>query len=329
MVAEPDTVPLVRRAQAGDVAAFAYLAARYHASLTRFARRLMGDVSSGEDLVQETVLRAQQSIGRLGEPYRFGPWLFGIAANLAKKAWRAERRRPLSLESLVSAYPHVAWDESYASGPSPEQICEAAEETRLLIEAIKALPASLSRVVELHYLNGLAYAEVASALALPVSTVKGRLFESRARLRRALCSPAGAPAHQPAPSGSPLPPPTGALPHTALSARGVPIPAPTRPAHGHKSRHMKGDVTSMDNQEARPIRVEVHLNSVVSEAHRFVTMPWPRPQPTDTLQDLASRRNCFVPLVVLEQMVLDGVTRRQDVADLIAAAFDPQHFDVR
>jgi hypothetical protein len=38
----------------------------------------------------------------------------------------------------------------------------------------------------LHYLDGLSYAEIAEALAVPLSTVKGRLFKSRLRLRQTL-----------------------------------------------------------------------------------------------------------------------------------------------
>jgi DNA-directed RNA polymerase specialized sigma24 family protein len=124
--ADRETTFLVRQAQAGDVEAFACLAAAHEAVLGRFCRRLMGGAEEGADLAQEALLRAQQSIPRLGEPYRFGPWLLGIAANLAKKAWRAEARHPLSLDVLVATYPNVAWDESHTSVPSPEQISEEA-----------------------------------------------------------------------------------------------------------------------------------------------------------------------------------------------------------
>ncbi len=173
-----DVPALVWRAQRGDLEAFACLAEEQQAALNRFCRRLMGDASSAEDLAQETLLRAQASIRRLGEPYRFGPWLFGIAANLAKKWWRVQARSPLSLESLMSAYPNVEWDESLYAVASPEQIEEAAEQTAVLREAVASLPVALSRVVVLHYLDGLDYAEVAAALDVPVSTVKGRLFKS-------------------------------------------------------------------------------------------------------------------------------------------------------
>jgi len=289
---------LVRRAGAGDVQAFATLAAGHQAALERFARRLMGDPDRGEDLVQETLLRAQQSIARLGAPYRFGPWLMSIAANLARKAWRAEARRPLSLEWLISAYPNVAWDEADTSIPSPEQTTEAAEEARLLAEAIAALPPSLSRVVVLHYLDGLDYAQVARSLDLPVSTVKGRLFASRTRLRRQLAASGLHRAARPKPDrkGAPL----------AMSQV-----TPTRHAGSHN------------------LHVQVRLAPLVDEALRFITLPWPRTRPEDALGDLGSPRNRYIPIVVLEQMVLDGVSQRQDVADFLSATFDPEQFDIR
>ena len=295
---------LVQRARAGDVEAFACLAAEQQPALARFCRRLMGDTAAGDDLAQETVLRAQQSIGRLGEPYRFGPWLLGIAANLAKKAWRAERRRPYSLEHLIAAYPNVPWDESHTVVPSPEQISEDAEESRLLLEAIKALPAALSRAVVLHYLKGLNYAEVAEAMAVPVSTVKGRLFESRVRLRRKLARD------------------TAGTPRRA-SAKDL----PAQGSHTHDVR--KGTAVTMIEQAPRHIRIEVDLEPVIDEAYRFVTTKWPRPNPVEALGELGLPRNHFVPIQCLEQMVLAGVTRREDIADFVASCFAGWDIDVR
>ena len=80
--------------------------------------------------------------------------------------------------------PRAAWAASLPA--TPEQVVERAEQTRRLAAAIEALPPALARAVALHYLEGLSYAEAAAALGVPVSTVKGRLFKSRTRLRRAL-----------------------------------------------------------------------------------------------------------------------------------------------
>jgi DNA-directed RNA polymerase specialized sigma24 family protein len=62
------------------------LIARHQATLRRFCHRLVGDAGAAQDLVQETLLRAGLTIGRLGEPARFDTWLLGIAAYLARRS---------------------------------------------------------------------------------------------------------------------------------------------------------------------------------------------------------------------------------------------------
>jgi RNA polymerase sigma-70 factor (ECF subfamily) len=178
-----ETATLVARARKGDGGAFACLVERHAPALQRFCRRLMPEPGAAQDLAQETFLRAYQSLPRLADPQRFGAWVFGIAANLARWWWRRQARWPLSLDGLLEAYPDVPWA---LVGPAPEEVLEEAEQARRLLSAIDSLPPALARVVVLHYLDGLSYAEAAAALDVPLSTVKGRLFKSRARLRRAL-----------------------------------------------------------------------------------------------------------------------------------------------
>ena len=180
-----DAERLVLQAQRGSRRALAVLVEQHESGLVRFARRLVG-AEAADDLVQETLLRATQSIQRLAEPARFGPWLYGIAANLAKKAWQRRARWPLSLDRLSATYPDVPWLAAPASVAyeGPELLFEEREQAARLAAAVNELPGHLRRVLVLHYLDGLSYAEVAAALNVPVSTVKGRLFKSRARLRR-------------------------------------------------------------------------------------------------------------------------------------------------
>ena len=180
---------LVERARRGDEGAFTCLVERSRPGLARFCRRLMVDAGAQQDLEQETLLRAYQALPRLHDPSRFEAWLFGIAANLARRWWRRQARRPVSLEWLAATYPDLPvapWGEVLPEPALPDQLVEAAEQARRLLAAVAALPASLRRVVVLHYLENLSYAEVAGALDVPVSLVRRRLFKSRAQLRLAL-----------------------------------------------------------------------------------------------------------------------------------------------
>ena len=176
-------VELVCRARRGDGGAFARLVEVHGPALDGFCRRLMPEPGAAQDLAQETLLRAFESLPRLAAPERFGAWLCGIAANLARWWWRRQARWPLSLDNLAEAYPDVpraAWAASLPA--TPEQVVERAEQTRRLAAAIEALPPALARAVALHYLEGLRYAEAAAALGVPVSTVKG-LKEPTMRLK--------------------------------------------------------------------------------------------------------------------------------------------------
>src|SRR5688572_32563232 len=90
-----DLLPLVRAAQRGDAGAFACLIERAEPGLRRFCVRLAGEAGA-DDLAQETLLRACRAIGSLEQPQRFEPWLFAIAANLARRWWRQQLRWPVS-----------------------------------------------------------------------------------------------------------------------------------------------------------------------------------------------------------------------------------------
>lgn len=125
------------------------------------------------------------SLRRLEEPQRFEAWLFGIAANVARKRWQRELRAPLSLDTAM-AHSDAKWVAVRPLWETPRIALEREERAREVERAVGALPQQLGQVVALHYADGLSYAEIAAALGVPVSTVKGRLFKSRRRLRLAL-----------------------------------------------------------------------------------------------------------------------------------------------
>jgi RNA polymerase sigma factor (sigma-70 family) len=188
-VALAERVDRVRAAQRGDVAAFASLVQQHEPALRRFCQRLMCEAVPAQDLAQETLLRAFQALPRLEDPTRFEAWLFGIAANIARKMWHRRTRAPISLDR-IAASSEPLWQGRPmwlpGSPTSPEHVYEQAEQARRLMDAIGSLPAQLRHTVILHYVEDLSYVEVAEAMKVPVTTVKGWLHKSRTRLRRTL-----------------------------------------------------------------------------------------------------------------------------------------------
>ena len=107
------------------------------------------------------------------------PWLYGIAANLVMKHYRSIRRRTSALQRMVQRResPPPPFDQRIADAAAAAQLWT------LVAAAINDMPDRDREVVLLHAWQGLAYAEIAEALDIPVGTVRSRLNRVRATLR--------------------------------------------------------------------------------------------------------------------------------------------------
>jgi RNA polymerase sigma factor (sigma-70 family) len=161
------------RCQLGERAAFDELIRRWAMPLRRFVGRVAGDAEADE-LVQDIWLRVLQGIGRLQDPTRLRPWLFGIAHRRLMDRLRERYASPLDADADPDA---LALDP-----PDPDRDIEA----RQLERGLARVPAAEREVLSLFYLDELALAEVAQVLAIPVGTVKSRLFRARHLLRQQL-----------------------------------------------------------------------------------------------------------------------------------------------
>jgi len=140
--------------------------------LRRYARVLMRDPATADDLVQDCLERA------LGRLHLFEPgtnlraWLFTIMHNLHVNARVRQGRSP-----------EVAVDPQAEAGE-----VEPAQGSGLLMRdlerALGALPDDQRAVVLLVGLEGLSYRDTAYVLGVPVGTVMSRLARGRERLRR-------------------------------------------------------------------------------------------------------------------------------------------------
>jgi RNA polymerase sigma-70 factor (ECF subfamily) len=259
------------------------------------------EAATAQDLAQEALLRAHGALPRLADPARFEAWLCGIAANLARSWWRRQARAPVSLEGL--APDAAAREPALRVLRTPEEAAVEAEGARRVRAAVEALPPALGRAVALFYLEGLSYAEVAAALAVPVSTVKSRLFESRARLRLVL---------------APVDPGRAGARREEDAVPTVPAPTPSAPPA------TPGEPTVARTPFVR-LRVEIDREGLVDACHALVTDP----RPDRIAHHRPAVRGAPVPFDLLEVMVLEGVTRRRDVAALVGGLLDGATFSYR
>ncbi len=118
-----------------------------------------------DDVVQESYLRVWRA--HAAEPVRFAKaFLFTVARRLALDFIRSERRSPLvagaELASLFVADAALPADAAAAR----------AEENRLLVEAVEALPRRCREIFILRKLHGVSQREIAERLGLSEQTVQ-------------------------------------------------------------------------------------------------------------------------------------------------------------
>lgn len=149
--------------------------------LLRVARRLTGDPTDAEDLVQETLVRAYRAIDRFDRRYPRA-WLLTIQRN----AWinMNRRRRPQLLDADDDIHAVPATGADGRSG-AEEHVIDGVLDAELAA-GLRALSDNHRAVVLLVDVEGLSYQEAADVLAIPTGTVMSRLHRARKRLRKRL-----------------------------------------------------------------------------------------------------------------------------------------------
>ena len=176
---------LMARLRGGEDRALAPLMARWEMPMKRYLARIVQNAHEAEELAQETFVRLYQTRERFREGARFSPWLYAIAANLARNRLRWWRRRPVvSLEAWTEFGGETA-DESSA-GRAASGVLEQRECAEAVREAVAALPVELREALVLCEYEELTQAEAAEALGVTPKAVEMRLYRARAALRNRL-----------------------------------------------------------------------------------------------------------------------------------------------
>jgi RNA polymerase sigma factor (sigma-70 family) len=163
---------LVAASRSGDGDAFATLVDRHYARTRALARALLQDADEAADVTQEAVLQAYLGLEHLREPARFGAWLYGIAANLARMRLRTARR---AVRAVMDG-----------AQRGPDELAEAAETAALVREALGQLTPAQREAVLMHDVVGLTAPEIATRVGGSSGAVRVRLHRGRTKLRRQL-----------------------------------------------------------------------------------------------------------------------------------------------
>ena len=171
---------LVRCAQSGERGAFDQLVLKYRPRVVELAMRYTRNPADAEDATQETFIRAYRGLRHFRCESKFYTWLYRIASNCVRNLLKARGRDVL--DSTVD----FSDDQTAAHPPTRLRELETPEELMVTDEIRAMVNATLERlseehrtVITLREIDGLSYKDIASAMSIPVGTVRSRVFRAR------------------------------------------------------------------------------------------------------------------------------------------------------
>jgi len=168
---------LWQEARRGETAAFGELYRRHARAVHSYCLWRTAAKQLAEETTAVVFLEAWRRRRRLQlTTESAAPLLLGVATSVLRNYWRSQRRHSRALERIGKAY-LSPWDEDEAIARM-----DAIFEVREAGAAIRALPPREREVLALLVWGGLNQAETASALGVPVKTVRSRVVRSRSRL---------------------------------------------------------------------------------------------------------------------------------------------------
>ena len=177
---------LIDEALEGAQTAYRDLMDRHKLTISHIIFKIVNDSEATADLVQETFMKAFTSLATYRSEYKFSTWLYRIGANCAIDYLRKQRIKTLSLNAPSEKFEGQSEfdvpDESF----NPEKDMINRQRRVSIDSAIDSLPDKYKKVIVYRHKDNKSYEEIASALDIPVGTVKARIFRARELLKKKL-----------------------------------------------------------------------------------------------------------------------------------------------
>jgi RNA polymerase sigma-70 factor (ECF subfamily) len=171
-----ESKPTTRSAQSMQ-ARFTELVKLYRTPVYRFVLRHIGNRADAEDIAQQTFVEAYSALQSFRGQSQLSTWLYGIAMNLVRNYLNRAPHRVRKYES----------DEVLASMPSgsdgPDTLIQRMELFTRLYAEVDSLSDELRQTFVLVAIEGRSYEEAAQLLAIPIGTIRSRLFRAREALK--------------------------------------------------------------------------------------------------------------------------------------------------
>ncbi len=158
----------IEAANRGDPAGFKELYYRYHNWIYNLAWRFTGNSEDALDILQETFIYVLKKFPGFELTSNLRTFLYPVVKNLSIESNRKKRRFVGSEEELAQVVAPISRDTDLDEG---------------LAAVLAVLPSESRETLLMRFVDDMTIEEIAEALALPVSTIKSRLYRALQSLR--------------------------------------------------------------------------------------------------------------------------------------------------
>ncbi len=179
--AGPSDAELVRRAQAGELAAYDELIRRNQARIYGMIYHMTANHEDANDLTQEAFIRGYQGLHAFRGGASFFTWIYRVAVNHTLNFLKLKRNRTphVSLNGFEPQGEAETFLLELINDQTPRRAAALTELQEKLNAALLKLSEKHRLVVTLHDIQGVSYDEIAAITGCNVATVRTRLFYAR------------------------------------------------------------------------------------------------------------------------------------------------------
>lgn len=160
----------------GDEQAFLLLFKTFSPMIRPFARNITNSHADAEDIIQEVFVRIWLHRDRFHKIENLKGWIFTVAANECMKYMRQKLTYERKTGELLHRQP-------LPENATPLEYAQLNQISRLVKEAVEAMPSQRKKIYYLSRDHGMKPAAVAAALSLSVGTVKNVLSRALKDIR--------------------------------------------------------------------------------------------------------------------------------------------------
>ncbi|MBQ2057842.1 MAG: RNA polymerase sigma factor [Oscillospiraceae bacterium] len=176
MTTNEKLVSLVREILSGKPEAFDELYRLTNNTVFFHVKKTLKNEDDALDAVQDAYLVAFKNLSSLKEPESVGPWLCGIATNVALNKLRKTRREAFSLDDEDAHF------ELRDDSATPEESAEREATVKIISDMIETLPEEQRMATILFYYDDMSISQIAEVMGCSENTVKSRLMYARKKI---------------------------------------------------------------------------------------------------------------------------------------------------